>query len=67
MKKDANRQAMPIIAAFVDEIRAQGVTVKVLYASENGRTVGTKPPEFEPAPDPYRGMKRCDAFVLRGA
>jgi post-segregation antitoxin (ccd killing protein) len=57
---EQNRQAMPQIAAFVDELRAQGFKVEkgvihtelgepiatgVLYASENGVTKGRKPKE----------------------
>ena len=40
-KAEENRKRMPTIAAWVDEARAIfGDDVKVLYASENGRTVG---------------------------
>ncbi len=38
--RQSNRDAMPTVAAMVDEIRAQGFPVKVIYASENGLTVG---------------------------
>lgn len=38
-----NRNAMPTVAAFVDEIRAQGISCRVLYASENGNELGKKP------------------------
>lgn len=34
---------MPTIAQIVDEIRAQGIDVRVLWASEGGKTVGRKP------------------------
>ena len=44
MKRDSNRAAMPTVAAFVDEIRAQGFSVKVLYASENGKGDNHTPP-----------------------
>lgn len=47
MSRDNNRTAMPQVAAFVDQIRAQGVEVKVLYASENGHELGKKPQDRE--------------------
>lgn len=38
-----NRAAMPAIASFVDELRAQGLEVKVIYAAESGKELGRKP------------------------
>lgn len=38
--RNSNRLSMPTVAAFVDELRAAGLNPKVLYASENGKTVG---------------------------
>lgn len=46
-KRAANRARMPSVAGFVDELRAHGIASKVLYARENGITVG-KPPQFDP-------------------
>jgi hypothetical protein len=43
MSAESNRQQMPVIAKFVDELRAQGFSVKVLYAKENGVEKGKKP------------------------
>lgn len=43
MSKDDNRARMPQIAAIVDQIRAQGIAVKVLYAKENGVELGKQP------------------------
>ena len=39
----SNRAAMPVVASFVDELRAQGLNVKVIYAAENGKELGRKP------------------------
>lgn len=39
----SNRAAMPTVAAIVDELRAHGVDVKVIWAEENGRQVGKRP------------------------
>lgn len=41
--RDANRAAMPNVAAFMDELRAQGISARVIYARENGVTFGKKP------------------------
>ncbi len=43
MTRENNRLSMPTVAALVDEIRAQGFGCKVIYASENGKTLGEKP------------------------
>lgn len=51
-----NRNAMPVIASVVDELRALGIDVQVLYVSENGQTRG-KPPRHDNAfsiPKNYR-------------
>ncbi len=39
-----NRDAMPQIAEIVDQIRAMGIDVKVIYASENGTTFDRREP-----------------------
>lgn len=39
-----NRAAMPVIAGIVDAIRAQGLTVKVLYANEGGTKFDRREP-----------------------
>jgi hypothetical protein len=41
--RESNRASMPTVAAFIDELRALGLEVKVLYAKENGVTLGNKP------------------------
>jgi hypothetical protein len=41
--RESNRVSMPTVAAFVDELRAQGLSLKVIFASENGIRVGKKP------------------------
>jgi hypothetical protein len=47
----ANRQAMPEIARVVDDLRRVfGSTVRVAYAKENGRQVGTSRPVDAAAP-----------------
>lgn len=38
--RQSNRDSFPTIAQIVDEIRAQGIDVRVLWASERGKTVG---------------------------
>lgn len=38
-----NRRKMPTVAAFVDEVRKFWPDAKVVYASENGITLGKKP------------------------
>lgn len=47
MSAQDNRAAMPTIAALVDELRAQGLELRVIYASENGKTLGKKPEHRE--------------------
>lgn len=42
-RRSANRARMPIVASIVDEYRQQFPGLKVVYAQENGITVGTKP------------------------
>ena len=42
MSKDALRQAMPTVAAIVDEYRPW--LEKVVYASENGRVIDRREP-----------------------
>lgn len=39
---EENRRRMPTVAAFVDEVRQFWPDAKVVYASENGYTVGKK-------------------------
>jgi hypothetical protein len=61
MSKDSLRQAMPTVAAIVDEYRH--LLGRVVYASENGHTLDRREPEnnvFEIPPD-YR-----KAFELKG-
>lgn len=43
----SNRAAMPAVAQLVDEIRAQGVSVRVIYAQEGGQERGRKPEDKE--------------------
>lgn len=38
-----NRAAMPTVAAIVDEYRAMFPDLRVIYASENGKTLGKVP------------------------
>jgi hypothetical protein len=51
-----NRAAMPTVAALVDELRAKGLEPRVIYASENGKTLGAKPQyrEVFDIPQDYR-------------
>lgn len=54
MSKDAMRQAMPTVAAIVDELRP--FLGRVVYASENGHVIDRREPEtnvFE-IPSGYR-------------
>ena len=37
-----NRTAMPIVTAFVDELRAAGLNPRITYACEAGREVGRR-------------------------
>lgn len=39
----SNRQAMPTVAQMVDDIRAMGIEVRVIYAAEKGKELGKKP------------------------
>jgi hypothetical protein len=55
MSRDDNRARMPVIAALVDELRAQGLMVKVLYAKENGVELGRMPEYREVFDIPRRG------------
>jgi hypothetical protein len=43
MSKDSNRSRFPTVAAFVDELRAQGFEPKVLWAREGNHEVGQRP------------------------
>jgi hypothetical protein len=43
MSKEAMRQAMPTVAAIVDELRP--FLGKVIYASENGHVIDRREPE----------------------
>jgi hypothetical protein len=45
MSKDAMRQAMPTVAAIVDEYRPW--LGKVIFASENGHVIDRREPECE--------------------
>lgn len=46
MSKDAMRQAMPTVAAIVDEFRSlMADGGKVIYASENGHAIDRREPE----------------------
>ena len=42
-RRAQRRAAMPIVSAFVDEVRQQFPNAEVVYACENGITVGRKP------------------------
>jgi hypothetical protein len=42
-RRRSNRARMPTIAAIVDEYRAIFPELKVIFASENGITVGERP------------------------
>jgi N-acetylmuramic acid 6-phosphate (MurNAc-6-P) etherase len=56
VSKDAMRQAMPTVAAIVDEFRDLMVGGgKVIYASENGKVIDRREPEnaFDIPPDYY--------------
>ena len=45
-ERDKNRQAMPLVAAFVADMRKVfGNEITVTFASENGIEKGTKGPE----------------------
>jgi hypothetical protein len=61
MSKDALRQAMPTVAAIVDEYRH--LLGRVVYASENGQVIDRREPEnnvFD-IPPGY-----CKPFELKG-
>jgi hypothetical protein len=42
-ERDRNRAAMPLVSAFVDEIREYDPSARVLYACEGGLTLGAIP------------------------
>lgn len=44
MNKDANRAAMPGVAAIVDEFRAAFPDLKVVFSQENGLTIDRREP-----------------------
>lgn len=43
MSSSSNRAAMPNVAAIVDELRAQDLAPKVLWAREGGLEIGQRP------------------------
>jgi hypothetical protein len=45
MSKDANRNAMPTVAALVDEWRKSFPDLKVIYAEESGKVIDRREPE----------------------
>lgn len=49
----ANRLAMPVVAGVVDSLRRVFGAVRVVYAEENGRTLGTLPPPGVVAHPPH--------------
>jgi hypothetical protein len=54
-----NRAAMPTVAQFIDELRAQGLTPKVIWAREGSHEVGQRQAfkEVFDIPRGYRGAK----------
>ena len=59
MSKDAMRQAMPTVAAIVDELRP--FLGRVVYASENGHVIDRREPEtnvFEIPPGYRKPMQQ---------
>lgn len=42
-EREANRAAMPIITAIIDELRAAGFPPRVIHAKEGGCELGTVP------------------------
>lgn len=60
MNKDAMRQAMPTVAAIVDEYRQY--LGRVIYASENGHVIDRREPEenvFQ-IPSDYYPMRQIE-------
>lgn len=66
---ERNRAEFPELAAIVDQLRAQGGEVKVLWMAKDGLTIGPAPDNwadiFEDTPEPeaapvagYRGTRR---------
>lgn len=44
-RKQRTRERYSIVAEFLDEIRAEFGEATLMYASENGRTMGERGPE----------------------
>jgi len=66
MSKEAMRQAMPTVAAVVDQFRhlmANGG--KVIYASENGTVIDRREPEENVFPIPPRYREPYEPKVKR--
>jgi hypothetical protein len=63
-KARQNREQMPTVAGWVDDLRAVFGDVRVVYAEENGRVVGVKPEPgvvpviYEPAEQPAPTARR---------
>jgi hypothetical protein len=43
MSSSENRARFPTVAAFIDELRAQGLSPKVMWAREGDHEVGQRP------------------------
>jgi hypothetical protein len=56
MSADSNRARFPTVAAIVDELRAQGLNPRVLWAKEGPYEVGQRP-EHPNAFDIPRGYR----------
>ncbi len=58
-KAAQNRAAFPQTAQFVDEMReAFGQDVKLVWAEENGRTLGKKGPDGVPVTQVFRPKEK---------
>jgi hypothetical protein len=60
-----NREQMPTVAAWIDDIRKEFPNAKVVYAEENGHTVGRKTNVIEswPIPEGFRPSRPVQQIV----
>lgn len=68
MSREENRARMPMVTAFVDAMRAEfGEDCKVIYASENGLTLGTPMPRIEGVSQPQSIQSTTPSEKIRYA
>ena len=66
-RRAARRKAMPVVTALVESLEAEGLQPKVIFAQENGITVGHRPEyrEVFDIPKGYRIMQEVKRATRR--